>query len=177
MNPSLPTALMLALTLGACSSPAPNGDQSRADNVAEAESGNTALNEAEPTIGGDGSEIVLSSLSSADITKAKLRGELGCSFASADGGTLLIAKGHVGSDDPAFGIVKVGDYVEQVATPGGYDHMIDGATFGGKGKTIRIALTGPAIGSGESPPRPATLTYDRADGAQRGIAGQWTCGP
>jgi hypothetical protein len=71
----------------------------------------------------------------------------------------------------------VGDYVERVAAPGGFDGMLKGAVFTGAGKTIRIMLTGPAIGGGESPPRPATLTYDRADGASRTIAGRWTCGP
>ncbi|TZG27727.1 hypothetical protein [Sphingomonas montanisoli] len=176
MHASVPTALMMALALGACSRPA-STNEARGDNLAQAEDGNIAANEAEPTIGGDGSDIVLSSLTPAEVGSAKLQGELGCSFTATGGDILLIAKGNVGSKDPAFGIVKVGDYVEQVATPGGYDAMINGATFGGKGKTIRIALTGPAIGSGESPPRPASLTYDRTDGAQRSFAGQWTCGP
>ena len=55
--------------------------------------------------------------------------------------------------------------------------MVKGATFSGQGKTITIALTGKAIGDGESPAYPATLTYDRADGARRVIEGTWTCGP
>jgi len=40
-----------------------------------------------------------------------------------------------------------------------------------------IADTGPAEGGAESPPRPATLTYQRADGASRVFQGLWTCGP
>ena len=177
MHPSLPVALIAALALSACSRGAPTTNNATEANLTEPANGNDVSNVTEPTIGGDGSQIVLSSLSPAEISAAKLQGELGCSFTGSGGDMLLIAKGNVGSNDPAFGVVKVGDYVEQVATPGGYDAMIDGATFGGKGKTIRIALTGPAIGSGESPPRPATLTYDRMDGAQRSFAGQWTCGP
>lgn len=45
------------------------------------------------------------------------------------------------------------------------------------GLELRVALTGPAQGEGESPPRPATLTADRADGARRVFAGLWQCGP
>ncbi len=129
------------------------------------------------TVGGDGSEIMLAHLSSADIDGAALTGELGCSFAIADAPLLLLAMGNVASQEPSRGIVKVGDYVEVVAAPGGFDGMLKGATFSGAGKTIRIALTGPVTGSGESPPAPATLTYDRADGARRTVSGQWQCGP
>lgn len=130
-----------------------------------------------PTVGGDGSPIQLSGLTSADLEGDRLEGELGCGFSAGNAALLLVAKGDVGSRDPAFGLVKVGDYVERVAAPGGFDGMVKGATFGGRGKTVTIAVTGPARGGGESPPRPATLTYDRADGARRVIAGEWTCGP
>lgn len=130
-----------------------------------------------PTVGGDGSAIRLSPLASADLQAEPLQGELACSFAVGDDAPLLFAQGDVASKEAAQGVVKVGDYVERVAAPGGFDGMLKGAVFTGAGKTIRITLTGPAIGGGESPPRPATLTYDRADGASRTIAGRWTCGP
>ena len=81
------------------------------------------------------------------------------------------------SDAPSRGVVKVGGYVEPVAAPGGFDAMLRGARFSGAGKVIRVELTGPAVGGGESPPNPATLTYQRADGAERTFAGQWQCGP
>lgn len=131
------------------------------------------------TVGGDGSPIVLSPLSAPDLEGAKLPGELGCSFATAASAAapLLVVMGNVASRDAAQGVVKVGDYVERVAAPGGFDGLPGGATFSGAGKTIRIDLTGPATGGGESPPRPATLTYDRADGARLTLAGLWTCGP
>lgn len=129
------------------------------------------------TTGGDGSAIRLSALSAADLDGAHLSGELGCSFSTTEASPLLVAMGNVASTDPAFGLVKIGDTVERVAAPGGFDAMLDGARFSGRGTTIRIALTGPATGGGESPPRPATLTFDRADGAQRVFAGRWECGP
>lgn len=129
------------------------------------------------TVGGDGSDIVLAPLSSADIEGATLTGELGCSFSIGDAPPLLVAMGDVASKEPSRGVVKVGDYVEAVAAPGGFDAMLEDARFTGAGKVIRITVTGTATGPGESPPVPATLTYDRADGARRSLAGQWSCGP
>lgn len=133
---------------------------------------------ASQTVGGDGSPIRLSPLGSADVEAADLAGELACSFASGEGETLLLATGDVASQEPAFGVVKVGDYVESVSTAGGFDAMIRGATFAGRGKTVEIERTASQpIGGGESPPFPARLTYQRADGASRSFDGLWTCGP
>lgn len=129
------------------------------------------------TVGGDGSDIMLAPLSSADIDGAALTGELGCSFTIDDAPPLLVAMGDVASKQPSRGVVKVGNYVEVVTAPGGFDAMLEGALFSGAGKTVRITSTGIATGTGESPPVPATLTYHRADGARRSFAGQWTCGP
>ncbi|MDR7193581.1 hypothetical protein [Luteimonas terrae] len=129
------------------------------------------------TVGGDGSQIVLDTLGETDLGSANLAGELACSFSEDDQPPLLYAMGVVGSQDPAQGIVKVAGYVEPVRAPGGFDGMTQNPTFTGQGKTIRIEETGEAIGGGESPPRPATLTYLRADGASRTIEGRWQCGP
>ena len=131
------------------------------------------------TRGGDGSAIVLTPLSAMEIDAAALAGELACSFAAGEAGEtpLLLAKGDVASEAPARGVVKVGDYVEPVAAPGGFDAMLRGARFSGAGKTIDIVLTGAARGGGESPARPATLVYHRADGAKRSWSGWWQCGP
>lgn len=138
--------------------------------------GNTADGE---TVGGDGSAITLSALTEADINGAKLAGELACSFARTGGhaDTLLLAKGNAGSKDPAVGLVKIGDYVETVRAPGGFDGMLRGATFNARGTTVRITPSGEAKGGGESPPRPADLLVQRADGASRTFPGTWTCGP
>jgi hypothetical protein len=129
-----------------------------------------------PTVGGDGSPITLSGLTRPDFEANDLKGELSCGFNSgAD--QLLYAVGFVASKDAAQGLVKVGTYVERIVTPGGYDAMVNGATFSGQGKTIKIAITGKATGGGESPAYPATLSYSRADGAKRVVEGTWTCGP
>jgi len=128
------------------------------------------------TVGGDGSQIQLSELTLADLQANPIQGELACGF-NAGGALLLSAQGHVASKDAAQGLVKVTGYVERIAAPGGFDGMVKGATFTGQGKTVVIAVTGKATGGGESPPNPATLTYQRADGASRVFTGTWTCGP
>ncbi len=173
---------VLAFALAACSPPA-DSDAAKAsadkssDTVADA--GPPAIKPAdEPTRGGDGSPIELAALGDADLTGAGLKGELGCSFAAdAAAAPILVAKGNVASQDPARGVVKIGDATASIAAPGGYDAMADGANFFTEGLQLRIALTGAAQGGGESPPRPATLTLNRADGARRVIAGLWQCGP
>jgi hypothetical protein len=135
-----------------------------------------------PTSGGDGSAIVLTALTEADYAANPLQGELGCSFAATRGGApLLAARGFV--DDAsgrAQGLARVGDYAERLVgtAPGGFDAMIAGARFGGRGMNYTINLTGEAPASrGESPANPATLLLQRADGAERTIPGTWTCGP
>jgi hypothetical protein len=189
-RPAALAALLAACVLTACSdpgasdpapAPAPGPAEVRTPAVSPPTPAPVAAEPsaapASPTVGGDGSAIQLSPLATADLQAEPLQGELACSFAIGDAAPLLVAQGNVASKEAAQGVVKVGDYVERVAAPGGFDGMLKGPVFTGAGKTIRITLTGPAIGGGESPPRPATLTYDRADGASRTIAGRWTCGP
>lgn len=177
-----------ALALAACSQqktedqpaapPAP--DEVRTPAVAPAVPApvTAAPNGGSATVGGDGSQIQLSPLLRADFEANNLDGELSCSFNSGgETDPLLYAVGFSGIKEPGHGLVKVGAYVERIVAPGGYDAMVNGTTFNGQGKTIKIAITGKQIGGGESPPYPATLTYDRADGAKRVIEGTWTCGP
>lgn len=184
-------AVLLACSaLAACSSPESNTTNvvERDISITEVTIRNEATtvpvaeapaNASGATIGGDGSEIVLSPLTAADVEGAKLEGELACSFATSAGvAPLLIGKANVGVNETAWSVVKVGDYVEPLSAGGGFNAMVRGVTFSGKGKSIRIAPTGEkAAGGGESPPVPATLTYDRMDGARRTIEGLWTCGP
>jgi hypothetical protein len=176
----------VALALAACSQSAEEKSSAApaasGDGVAEVAPTETAAPPIKPvdlpTRGGDGSPIELTALSEGDLTGAKLKGELGCSFAAdAAAKPILIAKGDVASTEPARGIVKVGDVIETISANGGFDAIAKGTKFFGKGLQLRVALTGPAQGGGESPPRPATLTADRADGAQRVFAGLWQCGP
>ena len=175
-------ASAMVLALAACSSPSDNDASTKASDDssgAVADAGPPPIKPAgEPTRGGDGTPIELAALGEADLTGARLNGELGCSFA-ADAATppILVAKGNVATQDPARGIVKVGDTIASIAVTGGYDAMVDGANFYSEGLQLRVALTGAAQGGGESPPRPATLTLNRADGARRVIAGLWQCGP
>ena len=175
-------ASAMVLAVAACSSPADkdasttkSGDSSGAG----VDAGPPAIKPAgEPTRGGDGTPIELATLGETDVAGARLKGELGCSFA-ADAATppILVAKGNVATQDPARGIVKVGNTIASIAVTGGYDAIVDGANFFSEGLQLRVALTGAAPGDGESPPRPATLTLNRADGARRVIAGLWQCGP
>jgi len=130
-----------------------------------------------PASAGEGSTIQLSALSAADMDAQPLAGELACGFSTDTATPLLIAKGNVASGDPAQGLVKVSGSVERISAPGGFDGMPRGAVFTGQDKTIRITLTGPAAGGGESPPSPATLTYERPDGGRLTLAGRWECGP
>lgn len=129
------------------------------------------------TVGGDGSEIRLDPLTREDLASAQLAGELTCSFSTDEASPILYATGVVASREPAQGVVKVSGYVEPVRAPGGFDGIVDAPTFTGQGKTLHIAVTGPATAGGESPARPATLTYQRADGASRVFEGGWQCGP
>lgn len=166
------TALLTAALLAGCSP----SDQPADAPVAVAAPA-TPASASGATIGGDGSEIQLEPLTESDLEGAGLSGELACGFSVQDHPPILVATGIVGSDEPAQGVVKVSGYVERIAAPGGFGGILDDPTFTGQGKTIGVAVTGPASGGGESPPRPATLTYDRADGARRTFDGLWQCGP
>lgn len=122
-------------------------------------------------------EIQLDELTESDLESAGLSGELACSFSTGDTPPILFATGIVASGEPAQGVVKVSGYVERIGAPGGFSGITENPTFTGQGKTIKITITGPASGGGESPPRPATLIYKRADGASRTFDGRWQCGP
>lgn len=152
------TTAAVMLLLAACSGqPAPAGD--------------TEQNAEAP------SAIALETLSSDDIRSAALGGELGCSFAEPQASPLLVAMGFVASKTASNGAIKVGGRVEPVHAADGFDGMIKGATFTGGDHTVVVAVTGPAEGGGESPPNPATLTYQRANGASHTLTGRWVCGP
>lgn len=130
------------------------------------------------TTGGSTAPAGLSALSAADISGAALAGELRCGFADADGALYLLAGGTVASANPADGIVKASDAVIHVSAPGGFDAIINGGVFSASLGIAAVSVTGPANGGGESPPRPATLTYTPATGgSSQVIAGEWTCGP
>ncbi|WP_170170638.1 hypothetical protein [Sphingomonas sp.] len=121
-------------------------------------------------------DIHLDALTPADITKARLSGELACSF-SRDGSTLLLARGNVGSSGPLQGVVKVASSVERVDASGGYNAIIKGGQFTGRDLMITIEVAGKPEGTGESPPLPAALTLVRSGSGRWTSGGDWTCGP
>lgn len=129
------------------------------------------------TIGGDGSEINLETLRMGDLDG--LGGELGCSFAAtvrAD--ALLVAKGVVQGDEPNYGRIRNNGYMEHIASQErGYDSMVEGAKFSGKGLTLTITTRDEIETGNESNQLNASLLVQRADGAERTIEGVWTCGP
>jgi hypothetical protein len=181
-------AIVLTLMLTGCSDSSSDADDdasgqaSSADQATAQEPTHQATDEQTSssdgeTRGGGGSTITLDALTASDIGEANLSGELGCQFSTAQASPLLVAKGNVDSSSAAQGVVKISGYVERVSAPGGFDGMTGNPTFEGKGKSIRIDVTGEPSGGGESPARPATLTYDRADRAQRKLEGEWQCGP
>lgn len=172
----IPHAAMIAIVAGVLLTGCVPPDQATAEPSVAADTAAPATS-AGVTTGGDGSEIQLDELTENDLEDAELSGELACSFSTGDTPPILFATGIVASDEPAQGVVKVSGYVERIGAPGGFGEMTDNPTFTGQGKTIRITVTGPASGGGESPPRPATLVYERADGASRSFDGHWQCGP
>ena len=132
------------------------------------------------TTGGDGSQIRLTTLTAADREAHPLEGELGCSFTQGED-VLLVAMGNVADESGhAQGLAKIGDYSERLLAQetGGFDGLPDGAVFSGKGMTFTVTRTSETpVGEGESLPYPADLLLQRTDGAERTIAGRWTCGP
>ena len=70
-------------------------------------------------------------------------------------------------------------YTEMLANgrAGGFNDLLDGITLTGKGLTLRIARGDEESTGDESARHAATLTVQRADGAERTYAGTWTCGP
>jgi hypothetical protein len=116
-------------------------------------------------------------LTEADVAAAALEGELACGFTDSDGRLRLIARGNAGTATPAAAIVRLNGTVARLTAPGGFDTIVKRARFAGEDTTIRIEPAGPAIGGGESPPRPATLTLERVGAEPFATAGDWTCGP
>jgi hypothetical protein len=122
----------------------------------------------------------LAALTAADREADPLEGELGCDFTSL-GETLLIAMGDVGdTQGHAQALAKVGDSRKRLRAleGGGFDGLPNGAVFSEQGMTITVTLTSDKpTGGGESPPYPAQVLLQRADGFEWAITGLWTCGP
>lgn len=117
-------------------------------------------------------------LTAKDIAGAELSGELACGFADRSGDTLLYASGNVQSAEDAVGLVKIAGELERLTVPGGFNALVSGPTLAGAGSTVTVRLLDSrAPSGGESPPRPASMTWGGAGKASSSINGTWTCGP
>lgn len=164
-----PAALLAALLLVGCSGESPPAGSPPLPPVEE---------EAATTRGGDGSAITLNTLKAEHVTS--LTGEQGCSFVDTnDGQTLLVAKGDVVPDERAFAVINHSGEIENLSTKdsGGYDGMVEGATFVGRGLTLRVTTDQERPGPTERVRHSASMLVQRADGASRTYRGNWTCGP
>lgn len=132
-----------------------------------------------PTIGGDGSQITLLALTADQLGSVELPGELACSFADGDLGTLLVARADVLPDGAVRGVVNHNGYVEMLGNgrAGGFNDLLDGITLSGKGLTLLLERQAPQPTGDESTQHASTLTVQRADGAERTYHGTLTCGP
>ena len=132
-----------------------------------------------PTRGGDGSQITLQPLTPGQLQGVDLPGELACSFSADTGATLLLARADVTPDGMVRGAVNNNGYVEALGNgrAGGFNDLADGITLSGKGMTVVLARGAAQPTGNESTQHVATLTVQRADGAERAYDGLLTCGP
>lgn len=150
-------------------------------------SGCVASDENENDVVSDGSPLVsastkLSPLDEGDIRGNPVKGELICTF-SAGRKTYLYAAGDVATQGNSHGIVKFGDQVMEVSSPGGFDSMQHGTLFKGERLAVEVKLkdkdapSKKAGSNGASSFPAAALTYIRNDSSMRSIDGHWECGP
>lgn len=127
-------------------------------------------------VAGPGNEA-LAPLTAHDIAVADMPGELACGFADRTQNTLVYASGDVQADDDAVGLAKIGGSIKRFTSPGGFKALVQGPTLAGSSATVSIRISDSPTASGESPPRPATVTLARPGEADVSIDGTWTCGP
>jgi len=110
--------------------------------------------------------------------QGQLTGELGCSFTVADE-VLVVAMGNVDPNATSEALAKrAGATSELRATAtGGYDGMVEGASFTGDGLTLAIETVQRSETGNEQVAYNARLTATQNDGATRTYDGMWTCGP
>lgn len=132
-----------------------------------------------PTRGGDGSQITLQPLRAGQLDDVDLPGELACGFTDAGGATLLLARADVVPDGMVRGLVNNNGYPEVLANgrAGGFNDLLDGITLAGKGLVVELQRGAPRPTGNESTQHAATLTVQRADGAERTYDGTLACGP
>lgn len=119
---------------------------------------------------------LLQPLTPSDMENAALAGELFCGF-EAEGRTLLLAAGYVGTDRPAGAAIRFSGRLMTLSAPGGFNGIVAGTAFTGPDGSVEIEVTGLASEGGESPARPGTLTLQPNGGAEIMVGGLWRCGP
>lgn len=136
-------------------------------------------NAAGATVGGDGSQIAIEGLTAAQLDSLELPGELACSFADADGATLLLARADVLPDGAVRGAVNNNGHAEMLGNgrAGGFNDLADGITLSGRGMTVVLERGERRPTGDEATQHAATLRVQRADGAERAYPGVLTCGP
>jgi len=190
MRPSSSASIVAALTsLVACSNgpqrPAASEQSAAVPQVASPAAGSSGTPTAarsdglpNATTGGDGSAIVLNALQPDDAQG--LVGELACSFqVEGQNGALLIARADVDRTARAQAVVRNAGIAERLVgrTEGGFGQLEHGTSFGGRGLAVDISPTVRVATGTEEVRQRATLTVNRADGAERTFEGLWNCGP
>lgn len=121
--------------------------------------------------------IELGALQPPDI-EGQLEGELRCGFADGDGQPLMIASANVGESEPIAALVKVAGVVETLTVgSGGYDRMVDGASYTGNGLIASITPQGEDMTPGEGLTWRAVFRLENATGDALDLDGVWSCGP
>jgi len=121
--------------------------------------------------------VALEPLAGTDV-QGQLDGELGCSFTVGDD-VLIIAMGNVDPTDVSEALAKREGRVEELdaTAPGGYDGMVEGASFSGGDLSIEVQTDLRNETGNEQVAYAARLTVSQTDGALRTYNGAWTCGP
>lgn len=118
----------------------------------------------------------LTALTEADFA-TPLNGELGCSFTSGED-VLMVAKGNVDRAARSEALVKANGIVTRLnaTAVGGYDGMVEGASFAADALTIEVSAGARGETGNEQVTYNATLTA-RSGAEVRAYDGNWTCGP
>lgn len=169
----LPRSMYQIIALAAL---AVSGCSGTGENATEGASNETAVPINNVAVA-DPENEALAPLTVHDIALADLPGELACGFADRSQKTLLFASGDVQADDNAVGLVKIDGSIERVTAPGGFNALVQGLTLEGSSGTVAVRILDGPTASGESPPRPATITLARPREADVSTDGTWTCGP
>ena len=160
-------AIMSALLLAGCTQaePAPEPSPSTGASV---------------TRGDPGDQPGLQTISY-DQLSSMIEPGLGCSFATEDDRLLFVATATMEPAEIAQGVIMAKDAPEVVTAQeeGGYEALVDGATFTATdGASVTITRTSEegTPGEIETTSWPAELDYESGQGVKRRYIGSYSCG-